>query len=73
MKVKQGVLQFVLIKPITAVLAIILEQYELYNEGVISFKSGYTYVSMINNTSISLSLYCLVLFYLATEEPLRPF
>lgn len=28
---------------------------------------------MINNISVSLSLYCLVLFYIATEERLKPF
>jgi hypothetical protein len=31
------------------------------------------YLSGINNVSISLSLYCLVLFYMATEERLKPF
>ena len=31
------------------------------------------YLSAINNTSVSLSLYCLVLFYMATEERLKPF
>jgi len=71
--VKQGVLQFVLIKPVTAVLAIALEQYHVYNEGSFDWRSGYFYIAMVNNISISLSLYCLVLFYMATEEPLKPF
>ena len=31
------------------------------------------YVSAVNNISISISLYCLALFYIATEEKLRPF
>lgn len=72
-KIKQGVLQFVLIKPLTALLAIILDSYDLYSEGVFDFKTGYLYLSAINNCSVSLSLYCLVLFYLATEERLKPF
>lgn len=66
-------LQFVLIKPLTALLAIVLDQYDLYNDGVYDFKSGYLYLSVINNCSVSLSLYCLVLFYIATEERLKPF
>jgi len=35
--------------------------------------SGYFWIAGINNFSISLSLYCLVLFYMATEERLAPF
>ena len=71
--VKQGVLQFVLIKPVTAILAIVFERYEIYHEGHFEFSSGYMYLALINNISISLSLYCLVLFYMATEERLKPF
>ena len=66
-------LQFVLIKPITAILAIILDRYGHYHEGHFEISSGYMYLSAINNISISLSLYCLVLFYMATEERLKPF
>lgn len=72
-RVKQGVLQFVLIKPVTAVLAIVCDNYGVYHEGHFELRSGYMYLSGINNVSISLSLYCLVLFYMATEERLRPF
>jgi len=62
-----------MIKPFTAIAAIILQSLDLYHEGQFNFKSGYLYVSGINNMSISLSLYCLVLFYMATEERLAPF
>ncbi len=72
-KIKQGVLQFVLIKPLTAFMAIMLDSWDLYTEGVVDLRTGYLYLSVINNCSVSLSLYCLVLFYLATEERLKPF
>jgi hypothetical protein len=72
-RVKQGVLQFALIKPVTAVLAIVLDRHDLYNEGEYSFKTGYLWITLINNFSITLSLYCLVLFYMATEERLAPY
>ena len=52
-KVKQGVLQFVLIKPITAILSLILYQYGLYEEGNLSMKNFYLYISITNNISIS--------------------
>ena len=70
---KQGVLQFVLIKPITAGAAILLDHYDIYCEGEWTFHCGYLYIATINNTSVSISLYYLVLFYLATEERLKPF
>ena len=66
LRVKQGVLQFVLIKPQTALLALILDRYGLYAEGDFSLSSGYAYISFINNLSVSVSLYSLGLFYLAT-------
>jgi hypothetical protein len=62
-----------MIKPFTAIAAIILDNLDLYHEGQFNFRSGNLYVSAINNISISLSLYCLVLFYKATEERLAPF
>lgn len=62
-----------LIKPFTAVLAIVFDRYGVFHDGHFEFKSGYLYLAVINNISISLSLYCLVLFYMATEERLQPF
>jgi len=71
--VKQGVLQFVLIKPLTAILAVFLESINMYHDGSFSLSSGYFYIAIINNISVSLSLYSLILFYMATEERLLPF
>jgi hypothetical protein len=34
---------------------------------------GYLYVAIINNVSISLALYALVVFYFATKDLLRPY
>ena len=72
-RVKQGVLQFVLIKPITAVLSIILDGFGMYCDGAANLHCGFPWLAFINNISISLSLYSLVLFYMATEERLAPF
>lgn len=70
---KQGVMQFVMIKPITAILSVILFEFGLYKEGNFCMTKGYIYLSIINNISISISLYCLVLFYIAFEKRLAPF
>ena len=55
----------------TAVLAIILEMNGLYKEGELSFNSGYLYISVINNISVTISLYSLALFYVATVDKLQ--
>lgn len=38
-----------------------------------SIHSGYLYVTLIYNVSVSLALYALFLFYFATRELLQPF
>ena len=70
--VKQGVLQFVIIRPITSVFALILAGWDLYTEGDFSLNNGYLYCSLISNISISISLYYLVLLYTATHDNLDP-
>ena len=62
-----------LIKPITSVLAIILDRVDLFCDGTYNLHCGFPWLAFINNISVSLSLYFLVLFYLATEERLAPF
>jgi hypothetical protein len=72
-RVKQGVFQFVFIKPFTAILSLLLMHNNLYTEGDFNPMSGYIYISLINNTSVSISLYYLVLFYIGFESKLHPF
>ncbi len=73
LRIKQAALQFVIIKPITSITEIILHRNNLLIEGDYSLRNGYLWISLINNISVSLSLYSLVLFYMATEERLKPF
>jgi len=72
-RVKKGVLQFVLIKPITSILAIILDNHDMFCDGTYNLHCGFPWLAFINNISVSFSLYFLVLFYKATEERLAPF
>ena len=69
-KCKIGVLQYVLIKNVTAVVVFILEHFDVYGEGHFSFNRGYLYICMVNNLSQMWALYCLVLFYNATKDDL---
>jgi len=54
-------------------LAVILNSFDLYQEGVFSPRYGYIYIAFITNTSVTVSMYCLVLFYIVTKEELAPY
>ncbi|TPP65986.1 Organic solute transporter subunit alpha/Transmembrane protein 184 family-containing protein, partial [Fasciola gigantica] len=70
---KQATLQFCLVKPLTAIITIVLQAAGVYKHGIFSLSNGYLYVTVIYNASAFIALYALVLFYLATRDILRPF
>ncbi|KAK9393058.1 putative transmembrane protein [Crotalus adamanteus] len=70
---KQATLQFCIIKPVMAILTIVLQAFGKYHDGDFNIHSGYLYITIIYNFSVSLALYALFLFYFATMELLRPF
>ncbi|KAG8557906.1 hypothetical protein GDO81_016776 [Engystomops pustulosus] len=70
---KQATLQFCIVKPIMAVVTIILQAFGKYHDGDFNVQSGYLYITIIYNFSVSLALYALFLFYFATKELLHPF
>uniref|UniRef100_K3X8Z4 Transmembrane protein 184C n=1 Tax=Globisporangium ultimum (strain ATCC 200006 / CBS 805.95 / DAOM BR144) TaxID=431595 RepID=K3X8Z4_GLOUD len=70
---KMATMQFVVLKPLMAFLAIVLEIRGVYNQGSFSVTTGYLYTSLIVNTSITYAFYYLVLFYLALGDHLKPY
>ncbi|KAF6777140.1 hypothetical protein AHF37_03430 [Paragonimus kellicotti] len=70
---KVATLQYTLIKPLTSALSIILLMFNKYAVGDFSPTSGYLYLFLINNFTVTLALYGLLLFYFATRDQLRPF
>eukprot|EP01027_Heterolobosea_sp_BB2_P005081 GEZU01007809.1.p1 GENE.GEZU01007809.1~~GEZU01007809.1.p1 ORF type:complete len:320 (+),score=49.63 GEZU01007809.1:145-960(+) len=70
---KRGILQFTFIKPICGVLSLLLEEMGVYNNGKLKFslESGYTWMSLINNISVTISLYCLLSFYGVMKNDLK--
>ena len=74
LKCKKYILQFVLIKPLGTITAIILAtHFDCYENGNFSFHNGYVYVTTVTNISITLSMYWLIMFYQATKDALAPF
>lgn len=70
---KRGILQYVQIKPILAVVTVVLKSFGKYNDGKLAWNNGYTWVSATYNISVFLSLYCLGMFWSGLSEDLSPF
>uniref|UniRef100_A0A674C361 Transmembrane protein 184B n=2 Tax=Salmo trutta TaxID=8032 RepID=A0A674C361_SALTR len=70
---KQATLQFCVVKPLMAMITVILQAFGKYRDGDFNVASGYLYVTIIYNFSVSLSLYALFLFYFATRNLLVPY
>ncbi|KAJ1067750.1 hypothetical protein K5549_016404, partial [Capra hircus] len=70
---KQATLQFCVVKPVMALVTIVLQAFGKYHDGDFNVRSGYLYVTLVYNVSVSLALYALILFYSATRELLQPF
>ncbi|XP_065416134.1 transmembrane protein 184A isoform X1 [Chrysemys picta bellii] len=70
---KQATLQFCVVKPLMAIVTIVLQAFGKYHDGDFNIHSGYLYITIIYNFSVSMALYALFLFYFATLELLRPF
>lgn len=70
---KQMTLQFCIVKPIMALVTLILQAFKKYHDGDFRLDGGYLYITIIYNISITLALYGLFLFYFATKNMLKPF
>ncbi|KAL6649913.1 hypothetical protein ACP70R_014137 [Stipagrostis hirtigluma subsp. patula] len=70
--VKIGIVQYMILKPICAVLAIFFQLLGIYGEGKFGWKYGYPYLAVVLNFSQTWALYCLIQFYTATKEKLEP-
>ncbi|CAL9110466.1 unnamed protein product [Musa textilis] len=68
--IKIGIVQYMIIKTVTAVLALSLETLGVYCDGEFKSTCGYPYMAVVLNFSQSWALYCLVLFYTATKDEL---
>ncbi|KAA8524479.1 hypothetical protein F0562_010902 [Nyssa sinensis] len=68
--IKFGIVQYMIIKSFTAILAVILEAFDVYCEGDFKWGCGYPYMAVVLNFSQSWALYCLVQFYTITKDEL---
>jgi hypothetical protein len=69
--VKFGIVQYMILKTVCALVALVLELFQLYGDGLFEWYYGYPYITVILNFSQSWALYCLVQFYYVAHEELR--
>ncbi|GMY29402.1 protein LAZ1 homolog 1-like [Fagus crenata] len=70
--VKIGIVQYMILKMICALLAMILETFGVYGEGKFDWRYGYPYLAVVLNFSQTWALYCLVQFYTVIKDKLEP-
>ncbi|RWR90587.1 protein LAZ1 isoform X1 [Cinnamomum micranthum f. kanehirae] len=68
--VKFGIVQYMIIKSFSAILAVFLQAFGVYCEGEFKWGCGYPYMAVVLNFSQSWALYCLVQFYTVTKDEL---
>ncbi|KAI8388828.1 organic solute transporter Ostalpha-domain-containing protein [Radiomyces spectabilis] len=71
--VKRAILQFVYIKPVLALITMLMKAIGYYDENNLSFTSSYLYLTFFYNISVCLSLWSLMVFFHATGEDLVKF
>ncbi|KAL2861091.1 OSTA/TMEM184 family protein [Aspergillus lucknowensis] len=71
--VKRGILQYTWLKPILALISIIMKATDTYQEGYLGLSSGYLWTGILYNISVTISLYSLALFWVCLHNDLAPF
>lgn len=67
-------LQYVLIRPTMAFIAVFLQAGGRYCNGELTmFDAGYVYITAINLISVTVAMYALVLFYVVAKNELKPY
>ncbi|XP_058452928.1 transmembrane protein 184C isoform X2 [Malaya genurostris] len=69
---KHGILQYTVVRPITTFVAYICEVNGVYGEGLFETDVAFLYIVFINNCSQFIAMYCLMLFYKANKDELKP-
>ena len=73
LSIKRGILQYAWLKPILGVATIFMKATDTYKEGYLGVDSGYLWIGILYNISVSLSLYTLAMFWVCMSDDLKPF
>lgn len=70
--VKIGIVQYMILKLICALLSMLFQSLGIYGEGKFEWGYAYPYLAVVLNFSQTWALYCLVQFYSVTKNKLEP-
>lgn len=73
LNIKRGILQYAWLKPALAIATVVMKATGTFQEGYIGLTSGYFWSGLFYNISITLSLYCLAMFWVCLHDDLIPF
>lgn len=73
LSIKRGILQYVWLKPLLCTTILIGELVGFYNVNDMLVRSVYLWLTIVYNVTVSLSLYCLALFWKILWTDLKPF
>lgn len=73
LNIKRGILQYAWLKPALALATVVMKATGTFQEGYIGLTSGYFWSGLFYNVSITLSLYCLAMFWVCLHDDLIPF
>ena len=71
--IKRGILQYAWLKPVLSIMTIVLKLLGIYQEGQLSVYSGYLWIGILYNVSVTVSLYSLAMFWVCMSQDLKPF
>ncbi|KAE8355296.1 organic solute transporter Ostalpha-domain-containing protein [Aspergillus coremiiformis] len=71
--VKRGILQYTWLKPVLAIISIVMKATDSYQEGYLGLTSGYLWTGIVYNVSVTISLYSLAMFWVCLHNDLAPF
>ena len=72
LKVQTGVLNYVVLRPTTAVISFALQPLGVYHSGNASPHDAYIWLALINSASQAWALYCLIALYRVTRDEFLP-
>ncbi|KZT23606.1 DUF300-domain-containing protein [Neolentinus lepideus HHB14362 ss-1] len=70
---KWGVLQYCVLRPLTTLIAVVLNYMGLYCDDSYSPKWGHIYITIIVSISVSVAMYCLLQLYITVSKELAPY
>ncbi|TVY38761.1 Transmembrane protein-like protein [Lachnellula occidentalis] len=71
--IKRGILQYAWLKPVLGIATIVMRGTGVYKEGYLGVDSGYLWMGILYNISVTLSLYALGMFWVIMSKDLQPF